>query len=83
MLVRTCIDVGAVAALPQVSSRESSPSTTTKSILLFDEPTASLDPEMVKVVVGLLRRLTETRTVMVITHDMRVAGGCDSRVVFG
>ncbi len=83
MLVRTCIDVGAVAALPRESSRESSPSTTTKSILLFDEPTASLDPDMVKVVVGLLRRLTETRTVMVITHDMRVAGGCDSRVVFG
>lgn len=95
MLVRTCIDVGATREIerqrghptapptPLASASSSRHTATHKSILFFDEPTASLDPEMVDVVVALLRRLAESRTVIVITHDHRVARACDTRATFG
>ena len=85
MLVRTCVDVGAISWLPPKphgSATETGTSYFHKSILVFDEPTASLDPDMVNVVVKLLKRLSVMRTVLVITHDTRVASACDTRVTF-
>jgi energy-coupling factor transporter ATP-binding protein EcfA2 len=53
-----------------------------KSIPILDEPTASLDPQMVDVVMHLLRQLKRTHTIIVITHDMNVARACDTRTNF-
>ncbi len=39
-------------------------------ILLFDEPTASIDPNVTKDVYALLRRLNQQMAILLITHDM-------------
>lgn len=54
---------------------------TAKTILILDEPTASLDPKMVKTVMTLLAKLKRTHTVLVITHDDKVAELCDHTVM--
>jgi ABC-type multidrug transport system fused ATPase/permease subunit len=91
MLMRTCIDVGAavgsVVPNPQQEHglhlhQPNQPNQPNKAVIVFDEPTASLDPDMVKVVVSLLQRLAKARTVLVITHDPRVAQGAHTRTRF-
>jgi putative ABC transport system ATP-binding protein len=49
------------------------------ALVLADEPTASLDRENTKNVLGLLRRLCEERAaaLLVVTHDPEVAGYAD------
>lgn len=54
---------------------------TAKSVLIMDEPTASLDPAMVKTVMTLLAKLKRTHTILVITHDDNVAEHCDRTVM--
>ncbi|GAA1877458.1 ABC transporter ATP-binding protein [Lapillicoccus jejuensis] len=49
-------------------------------VLLLDEPTASLDDESARVVVDAIRSVARGRTVVVVTHDERVAAVAD-RVV--
>ena len=49
-----------------------------KTVLIMDEPTASLDPLMVDTVMRILRQMARTHTVCIITHDDRVARHCDS-----
>lgn len=49
-----------------------------KSIVILDEPTASLDPQMVDTVLMLLKKMSRTHTLLVITHDTHVAKRCDT-----
>ena len=52
-------------------------------ILLFDEPTSTLDPEMVGEVVDVMKNLAnEGMTMAVVTHEMGFAREVASRVVF-
>ncbi len=52
-------------------------------LLLFDEPTSSLDPERVFEVLQVMRRLAQNRTTMlVVTHEMNFAREAASRVLF-
>ena len=52
-------------------------------IMLFDEPTSALDPEMINVVLDVMRALAkEGMTMMVVTHEMGFAREVANRVVF-
>ncbi len=52
-------------------------------MMLFDEVTSSLDPELVGDVLGVMRTLAEEgMTMLVVTHQIRVAKGVADRVVF-
>ncbi|MEX5727006.1 polar amino acid transport system ATP-binding protein [Rhodovulum iodosum] len=51
--------------------------------LLFDEPTSALDPELEQEVVRVIKALAEEgRTMMLVTHDMRLAADVSDHVVF-
>ena len=51
--------------------------------LLFDEPTSALDPELEQEVVRVIRALaSEGRTMILVTHDMRLAADLSDHVVF-
>ncbi len=52
-------------------------------IMLFDEPTSSLDPEMVKEVLDIMTALAgEGMTMMVVTHEMGFARQVADRMIF-
>src|SRR5690625_3992466 len=53
-------------------------------VMLFDEVTSALDPELVGEVLGILRKLaTETQmTMLIVTHEMNFARDVADRVVF-
>lgn len=51
-------------------------------VLLFDEPTSALDPEMVDEVLGVIRNLKGSLTMMIVTHEMAFAYDAADRVVF-
>jgi len=52
-------------------------------IMLFDEPTSSLDPEMVKEVLDTMTALADDgMTMVVVTHEMGFARQIANRVVF-
>ena len=52
-------------------------------ILLFDEPTSSLDPEMIREVLDVISELTEDGITMVcVTHEMGFARKVSDRVIF-
>lgn len=52
-------------------------------ILLFDEVTAALDPEMVREVLDCLLDLAKQgRTMIIVTHEMQFARAVADRVVF-
>jgi polar amino acid transport system ATP-binding protein len=52
-------------------------------VILFDEPTSSLDPELVGEVLGVMQDLVlEGMTMVVVTHEMGFARDVASRVVF-
>ena len=52
-------------------------------IILFDEPTSELDPEMVGEVLDVMQRLAkEGFTMLVVTHEMAFARDVSSRVIF-
>ncbi len=52
-------------------------------IMLFDEPTSSLDPEMVKEVLDVMVELaSEGITMIVVTHEMGFASQVADRIVF-
>lgn len=51
--------------------------------LLFDEPTSALDPELEQEVVRVIKALAEEgRTMLIVTHDMKLARDVSSHVVF-
>ena len=52
-------------------------------ILLFDEVTAALDPEMVREVLDVILNLAEQgRTMLIVTHEMQFARAIADRIVF-
>jgi polar amino acid transport system ATP-binding protein len=52
-------------------------------LMLFDEPTSSLDPELVGEVLAVIRTLAaEGMTMIVVTHEMRFAADVATRVLF-
>jgi polar amino acid transport system ATP-binding protein len=52
-------------------------------IMLFDEPTSSLDPELVGEVLSVMKQLAEDgMTMLVVTHEMGFAREAADRVVF-
>ena len=52
-------------------------------VLLFDEPTAALDPEITAQIVSIIRELAETKiTQVIVTHEVEVARKTASRVVY-
>lgn len=52
-------------------------------ILLFDEVTAALDPEMVREVLDVMLNLAEQgRTMVIVTHEMQFAKAVADRVIF-
>ncbi|PIE06916.1 MAG: ATP-binding protein [Rhodobacterales bacterium] len=51
--------------------------------LLFDEPTSALDPELEQEVIRVIKDLaTEGRTMVIVTHDMRLAADVADHVIF-
>ncbi|MEO1639208.1 MAG: amino acid ABC transporter ATP-binding protein [Pseudomonadota bacterium] len=51
--------------------------------LLFDEPTSALDPELEQEVVKVIKDLArEGRTMIIVTHDMKLAHDVSDHVVF-
>ena len=51
--------------------------------LLFDEPTSALDPELEQEVVKVIKALAdEGRTMILVTHDMKLAADCSDHVIF-
>lgn len=52
-------------------------------ILLFDEVTAALDPEMVREVLDVMLELArEGSTMVIVTHEMQFARAVADRIVF-
>lgn len=47
------------------------------SILLLDEPTSNLDPRNRRLVREAILQVSQTRTTIVVTHDMELARACD------
>ena len=53
------------------------------SVMLFDEATSSLDPELVGEVLAVIRKLAEDgMTMLLVTHEMQFAQNVADRVVF-
>lgn len=52
--------------------------------MLFDEPTSSLDPELVDEVLSVIRGLAQdhTMTLLIVTHEMRFARNVSDRIFF-
>jgi len=51
--------------------------------ILFDEPTSALDPELVGEVLGVMRKLAEEGTTMiVVTHEMDFARDVSNKALF-
>ena len=55
---------------------------TNPDIMLFDEPTSALDPEMIKEVLNLMKKLAETNTMIIVTHEIEFAKEVATRVIF-
>jgi len=52
-------------------------------VMLFDEVTSALDPELVGEVLAVLRQLVEVgMTMVIVTHEMQFARGVADRIVF-
>lgn len=53
-------------------------------IILFDEPTSSLDPELVNEVLELIRELSKEHecTMLIVTHEMRFALEIADKIIF-
>lgn len=52
-------------------------------VMLFDEPTSSLDPELVEEVLKVMKKLAKTGlTMLIVTHEMEFAKEVSDRVVF-
>ena len=53
------------------------------NIMLFDEPTSSLDPEMVGEVLSVMEKLAKQgMTMIVVTHEMGFAREAGNRILF-
>lgn len=56
---------------------------TDPAVLLLDEPTSSLDPELVQEVLGVIGKLAESgMTMLIVTHEIRLAKSVGQRLFF-
>ncbi len=52
-------------------------------VILFDEPTSSLDPELVMEVLDVIKNLAEKNmTMLIVTHEMSFAKNISDRIIF-
>ena len=51
-------------------------------IIIFDEPTANLDPKNSKIIAKHIKELQSSHTVILITHDLHLAAFIDTEVLF-
>ncbi len=53
-------------------------------VILFDEPTSSLDPELVGEVLSVIKNIAEIHntTIIIVTHEMKFAQNVADRVIF-
>jgi len=51
-------------------------------IIIFDEPTANLDPKNSKIIAQHIKALKKEHTIILITHDLHLAAFIDSPVLF-
>ena len=52
-------------------------------VILFDEPTSSLDPELVKEVLYVIKELADHKqTMIIVTHEMHFARLISDKVLF-
>ena len=51
-------------------------------IMLFDEPTTALDPEMIGEVLSLMKTLSSNMTMVIVTHELDFAKEIANRVIF-
>ena len=51
-------------------------------IIIFDEPTANLDPKNAKIIASYIKQLKKTHTIVLITHDLHLAHFIDNEVLF-
>jgi ABC-2 type transport system ATP-binding protein len=51
-------------------------------VLILDEPTAGLDPNQIREVRDTIRRLGETKTILLSTHILQEVGAMTNRVIF-
>jgi polar amino acid transport system ATP-binding protein len=50
--------------------------------MLFDEPTSSLDPEMVGEVLDVMKTILKDITMIVVTHEMSFAREAAHKIIF-
>ena len=56
---------------------------TSPEIIYFDEPTSSLDPELIKEVLDVIKSLAnEGMTMVIVTHEMNFAKNVSNKVIF-
>ena len=52
-------------------------------VILFDEPTSALDPELEQEVIQVIKNLAkEGRTMILVTHDMKLAKDVSNYILF-
>jgi iron complex transport system ATP-binding protein len=51
-------------------------------IIIFDEPSANLDPHNSKIIANYIKKLKETHQIILITHDLYLAHYVDSDIAF-
>ncbi len=52
-------------------------------VILFDEPTSSLDPEMTKEVLELIKKLIDTKmTILIVSHELGFVKDVAKRIIF-
>ena len=51
-------------------------------IIIFDEPTANLDPKNSKIIAKHIKELQKSHTVILITHDLHLAAFIGSKILF-
>lgn len=49
---------------------------------MFDEPTSSLDPELVGEVLKVIQDLANSHTMLIVTHEMNFAKQVSDRILF-
>lgn len=50
-------------------------------LLILDEPTSNLDPESEAEIIGTLNQITQSRTILLVTHRLSLAVGADHIIV--
>lgn len=55
---------------------------TNPKVILFDEPTSSLDPEVSKEFLDLVNELSKTTTIVIVSHDMSLISSYADKVLF-